>query len=210
MLTKENKVLLILAMTFITMLVISNIIAIKTISIGGLIGPAAVLCYSLTFAISDTLSEIWGRKTTQFIINIGFGATMLASIFVKLAIWMPGSPFWQHQEAFESILNNNFRIVAASMIAYYVSQSHDVWAFHFWKKKTNNKHLWIRNNLSSMVSQLIDTVLFISIAFYGSGTPLFQMMLGQYLIKLFIAAIDTPLVYGLVFWIRHKTELHHG
>ncbi|HKK09286.1 MAG TPA: hypothetical protein VJ939_00545, partial [Bacteroidales bacterium] len=71
MLNNEQKLLLILAMTFISMLVVSNIIAVKTIMVGGLIGPAAVLCYSLTFAVSDTISELWGRKTTQFVVNIG-------------------------------------------------------------------------------------------------------------------------------------------
>ncbi len=210
MLNKEQKLLLILAMTFISMLVVSNIIAVKTIIVGGLIGPAAVLCYSLTFAVSDTISELWGRKTTQFVVNIGFGAAILAAIFIKLAIEMPGSPFWENQDAFESILGSNLRIVAASLVAYFVSQSHDVWAFHFLKNKTNGRFLWLRNNLSTMVSQLIDSVLFITIAFYGTGAPVVQMILGQYLLKLIIAAADTPIVYLLVAWIKPKLKPAHA
>jgi len=201
---------MILVAAFISLLVISNIIAVKTITVGGLIGPAAVLCYSLTFVISDTISELWGRKTTQFVINTGFGAAILSALFIKLAIVMPGSPFWQQQEAFETILGSNIRIVIASLAAYYISQSHDVWAFHFWKRTTGGKHLWLRNNLSSMVSQLIDTVIFITIAFYNTGAPLLQLIIGQYLLKLVIAAADTPVVYLLVAYIKPKTGLQHA
>ncbi|MDZ7776402.1 MAG: queuosine precursor transporter [Bacteroidales bacterium] len=117
MLSKEHRILMILVAAFISLLVISNIIAVKTITVGGLIGPAAVLCYSLTFVISDTISELWGRKTTQFVINTGFGAAILSALFIKLAIVMPGSPFWQQQEAFETILGSNIRIVIASLAA---------------------------------------------------------------------------------------------
>ena len=210
MLSKDNKYFLALVTAFISLLVVSNIIAVKTITIGGLIVPAAVLCYSLTFVVTDTLSEIWGKKTTQFVITLGFAAAVLSAIFIKWAIEMKGSPFWENQEAFQTIMGSNIRVVIASLVAYLASQRHDVWAFHYWKSRTKGKHLWLRNNLSSMVSQLIDTTLFIMIAFYGTGVPILQMIFGQYLVKLAIAALDTPIVYGLVAFIRPKLNTENA
>lgn len=201
---KQQKIFLLLATMFVALLVVSNVIAAKTVSIAGLVGPAAVICYSLTFAITDTLSEIWGRNATRYVVHLGLGAVVLSAIFIKLAIVMPGSPFWDKQEAYELILGSNFRIVVASLAAYIVSQSHDVWAFHYLKEKTGGRHLWLRNNASSMVSQLLDTVIFIIIGFWGTGAPMWQMIVGQYVLKLIIAAVDTPIVYALVHYIRRE------
>ncbi|PIZ54623.1 transporter, partial [Candidatus Uhrbacteria bacterium CG_4_10_14_0_2_um_filter_41_7] len=96
------------------------------------------------------------------------------------------------------------RITVASFIAYLISQHHDVWAFHFWKKKTNGKHLWLRNNASTVVSQLIDTVVFTFIAFYGV-LPIVPLILGTWVVKILIALIDTPFIYGAV-WIMDKIK----
>lgn len=199
---KDTKILLALSAIFISMLVISNVIAVKTISIAGMIGPAAVICYSLTFAITDTLSEIWGKKTTQFIVMIGFGCVILSAIFVRLAVIMPGAVFWDKQDEFSLILGSNLRIVTASLIAYLVSQTHDLYTFHLLKEKTNGKHLWLRNNVSSIISQTLDTVIFIVVGFAGLGIPLWSMIWGQLAIKVIIAIVDTPLVYLLVNVIR--------
>ena len=94
------------------------------------------------------------------------------------------------------------------MLAYLVSQHHDVFAFEFWRRRTGGKHLWLRNNASTIVSQGIDTVLFISIAFAGSvpTSVLLNMILGQCLVKLVIAVIDTPICYGLVSPIRSRND----
>ena len=149
--SRDEKVFLILSSIFVTLLVVSNIIASKVILVGGLMAPAAVLCYALTFAISDTLAEIWGKERTKFIVKVGFFATLISALMIKLAILMPGAPFWGNQKEFSLILGSNLRIVLASMLAYLISQHHDVWAFHFWKDKTGGKYLFIRNNLSTFV-----------------------------------------------------------
>ncbi len=201
---KEIKWLLFLISIFVSLLVVSNVIAVKTINVFGFIGPAAVICYSLTYAITDTISEIWGKRITGFVVMLGFGAVVISAIFVRLAIIMPGSPFWDKQSEYAAILGANMRIVIASMAAYLVSQWHDVWAFHFIKSKTGTKWLWLRNNISSMFSQLFDTCVFIFIAFYGTGAPIWQMIIGQYVIKVAIAAIDTPIVYALVGIIKRN------
>jgi len=88
------------------------------------------------------------------------------------------------------------------MVAYLLSQHHDVFAFQFWKNKTKGRHLWLRNNLSTMVSQAIDTVIFITIAFYGV-MDIVPLLIGQYVIKLIIGVLDTPFIY-FVSWLMNK------
>ena len=193
--SNKNKLFILFSCIFVSLLVLSNILAVKIIDIGGLVGPAAVLIYALSFALSDTLVEIWGKEKVKFVIKVGFIASLISAIFIRMAISFPSADNWTLQQEFEMILGSNMRIVFASMVAYLASQFHDVWAFSFWKKLTGGKHLWLRNNLSTIFSQMIDTVLFIFIAFYGSGLPILSMMIGQYVLKLIIALLDTPIVY---------------
>jgi uncharacterized integral membrane protein (TIGR00697 family) len=207
-LTKQEKVFFLLGCSFAVLLVVSNVIAGKIMSVGGLFAPAAVLCYSLTFAATDTMTELWGKERTKFVVNVGFFVTVLSALFIRLAVAVAPAPFWENQGAFELILGSNLRIVLASLTAYLISQHHDIWAFTYWKNKTGGRHLWLRNNLSTGVSQLLDTFLFISLAFYGTGAPVVSMIAGQYVIKLFIAVADTPLVYALVYMIKSHLNLN--
>ena len=94
------------------------------------------------------------------------------------------------------------------MVAYLVSQHHDVLAFHLWKKFTKGKHLWLRNNASTMTSQAVDTVLFVTIAFIGTldFSVLINMIMTQYVVKILIALVDTPLVYVLVSYVRRSEQ----
>jgi hypothetical protein len=209
LLKKEDKIFLLLTASFISLLVISNVIAGKVISIYSLTGPAAVVCYALTFVITDTIAEIWGKERTKYIVFIGFFASILSAVMIKMAILLPSASFWNSQKEYELILGSNFRIVIASMLAYIISQNHDIWAFHFWKKKTKGKYLWIRNNFSTGISQLIDTSIFIIVAFYGTGVPILSMIIGQYIIKLIIAVLDTPLVYLLVRVLKNKNIIDY-
>jgi len=174
--------------------------------VAGLVGPAAVICYSLTFALTDTITELWGKERTKLIVKYGFIVSIISALFIRLAIIMPAAPFWTDQDAYRLILGSNLRIVAASLIAYLISQYHDIWAFVFWKNITKGKHLWLRNNLSTGASQLIDTVIFITLAFAGMGIPLLPIIFGQYIIKIVIALLDTPIVYFLVNLIKKKTN----
>ena len=121
---------------------------------------------------------------------------------------LPPAPFWEGQSAYESILGMVPRITLASMIAYLVSQHHDVFAFHFWRQKTKARFLWLRNNASTMVSQVLDTGVFIPIAFWGTVPTgiLVDMLLSQYIIKLAIAAGDTPFCYMLVGLLKGKVK----
>ena len=201
-------ILVVLASLFTTCLLIANILAVKLISIGGWVVPAGVIAYPLTFLFTDVISELYGRRIASRVIWAGFGANLLMVVLVFGGKLLPAAPFWEGQPAYESILGTVPRIVLASMIAYLVSQHHDVFAFHFWRRKTKARFLWLRNNASTMVSQGLDTGLFITIAFWGMvpADILVNMLLTQYVIKLVVAACDTPFCYLLVALLRDKVK----
>lgn len=200
---KTNKLLLISGLFFATLLV-ANVISSKVIMVWGIILPAAAICYPWTFAFTDVIGECWGKNTAKQIVNIGFTLNIVALVFYQIAMMLPAAPFWQGQDAFVLVLQGSMRIIVASMISYLISQKIDVHIFHKIREKTNGKHLWLRNNISTATSQLIDTVIFITIAFYGI-VPIVPMIVAQYVVKLIIAGLDTPLVYGLVNWVN-KSE----
>ena len=193
-----------LVMTFAMVLIVANIVAVKLISVGGWVLPAGIVAYPFTFLVSDTIAEIYGRRTATRIIWMGFGISLGMVLLIYLARVLPAAPFWQEQAAYDTILGAVPRIVLGSMVAYLVSQHHDVIAFHFWRRITKGRHLWLRNNASTVVSQAIDTLLFVAIAFGGTvpGSILLNIMMTQYVAKLVIAIVDTPIVYGLVALIR--------
>ena len=201
-------ILVVLATLFTTCLLVANIIAVKLVAIGGWVVPAGIIAYPLTFLFTDVIAELYGRRIASKVVWIGFGANLLMVALVLGGGLLPPAPFWPGQPAYESILGMLPRIVLASMVAYLISQHHDVFAFHFWRQKTKARFLWLRNNASTMVSQALDTGLFIPIAFWGlvSTEILLNMLLTQYIIKLVIAACDTPFCYLLVALLKDKLK----
>ena len=173
----------------------------KIVSVFGFTPAATVIAYSLTFICTDCISELYGKRAANKAVLAGLFAQITAMVLYVSAIHMPSASFWNNQEAFESVLGGSIRITIGSLVAYLASQFHDVWAFHFWRNRTHARHLWLRNNLSTMTSQLIDTVIFITIAFLGVF-PVLPVILGQYVVKLGIAILDTPVVYLVVRSVR--------
>lgn len=201
-------ILVTLAALFTTCLLVANILAVKLVPIGDWVVPAGVIAYPLTFLFTDVIAELFGRRVASQVVWVGFGASLLMVLLILGGRLLPPAPIWEGQTAYESILGMVPRIVLASMIAYLVSQHHDVFAFHFWRLKTKGRLLWLRNNASTMVSQALDSGLFITIAFWGtvSTEVLFSMMLTQYLIKVVIALGDTPFCYLLVNLLRGRIK----
>jgi len=197
---REATLLLYLTAAFVGALVASSVLAAKIITIGGLFVPAGVLAYSITFAITDTVCEIWGKERTRPLVHAGFAALVLVFGLNLLAIHLPPAPFWPNQEAFATVLGSTSRIILASLIAYSISQSFDIWFFSRVRSYTKGRYLWLRNNLSTFASQTLDTALFITIAFYGE-MPLLPLIGGQLVVKYLIAMVDTPVVYGLVYLV---------
>jgi len=195
--------LTLLACIYAGSLVLAAVLASKIIQLGTLVVPAGVLAYCLTFLITDVISEIWGKELAQSVVMGGFITLVLVFVLTTVSILWPAASFWPHQQAYQTILGSSARIMVASLTAYLLSQYHDVWAFHFWKRMTTERFLWLRNNASTIVSQLLDSVVFITIAFYGS-LPVVPLILGQWVVKVGIALLDTPFVYLLVYVVRRR------
>ncbi len=209
---KKSQALIALTGLFIASLTASNFLAAKIFSaeiLGFTVAaPAAVLAYALTFTFTDIISEVYGKRAAGFIVKIGFASQILVLAYIAFALKVPIAPFSPvSEEAYGKVVASSNYIIAASLVAYLISQHHDVWAFHLWKEKTRGRWLWLRNNASTLVSQLLDTLIFISLAFHvlpslagDAGAVvglnvLWSIIVGQYIVKVLIALLDTPLVY---------------
>lgn len=194
---KTNKNLMLLNGVFITSLIVSNIVAAKVVSFWGLVTPAAIVAYPLTFLMTDVIGEIWGKEEANRTVKVGFICQIISLALIGLAILLPIAPFADNQTEFKSIMGQSFRLVGASLTAYLIAQFNDVLIFHKLKKKTNGKYKWLRNNLSTTTSQLLDTSIFIVIGFIGTVPNIWTMIASQYLIKFIYAILDTPFFYYL-------------
>lgn len=216
---------LILAALFISALITCNLVANKFVSVN--MGfytfsvSAGVLAYPVTFLITDILSEIFGEKRTKKVVWTGFFAAIFTLGILALGGIFPALENSQvSDEVYMEVFKNSYRLIAASLIAYLAAQFIDVKIFHFWKRLTKGKMLWVRNNFSTMFSQLIDTTLVVSIIFIdvengkfvtALGWPAFGLLiLDGWLFKLIWAAIDTPIFYALSNWYRKKFGLNIG
>lgn len=205
---KTQQNLLLLNGIFISTLIIANIVSAKVVSFWGLVIPAAIVAYPLTFLMTDVIGEIWGKEEANRTVKIGLVCQLLSLVLIALSILLPVAQFADNQAEFKSIMGQSFRVVAASLVAYMLAQFNDVFIFHKLKEKTNGKHKWLRNNVSTMASQLIDTAIFITIAFIGTVPNIWVMIASQYLIKLFYAAVDTPFFYMLTK--ENKSRYENG
>jgi uncharacterized integral membrane protein (TIGR00697 family) len=163
---------------------------------------ASIFTFSATFILTDVLSEVYGKAAARKAVLAGaiaFPAMLVTTQFAS--VWAPHASWSENQWAFENVMSMALRTTVASMIAYLVSQLHDVWAFHFWRARTRGRFLWIRNNLSTLVSQALDTMIFYLIAFYGVF-PVQTLILATYAAKIAIAIIDTPVVYAAVAMLK--------
>ena len=199
---KTEKNLTWLNCFFITSLLIANVVASKVVSIGFFVLPAAVAAYPITFLCTDIIGELWGEKEANSTVKRGFVIQLFALLLLYIAILFPPASFAKEfQLQFAAVLSNSARFVIASLCAYTVSQYCDVKLFHGLKKKFHGKYKWLRNNGSTITSQLLDTAIFITIAFYGSVPNLALMIVSQYVVKFCMALLDTPFFY---FFTRVK------
>ena len=193
---------------FSGLLVVSNILGVKLFAVGEFMLPAAVIVYMATFLITDVIGEVYGKKNARRTVQAGFFTQLVVLLFIYLAIELPPAPAFTMQAEYEMILGGSFQVIAASLVSYMVSQHLDVSIFHRLKTRHGARKLWLRNNVSAGVTQLVDTGLFITIAFFGT-VPL-EAMLGmiaaQYVAKMVIVIIDTPIVYLLVRVARGREQ----
>lgn len=194
--TQEN--LIKLNNVFIMSLLVANVVAGKMVNIYGLIVPSAVVAYAITFLCTDIIGEIWGKDEANKTVKNGFIIQLFSLFLIFLALRLTPADFAKDfNDKFQAVLGQSARMVIASLVAYLISQANDVYIFHKLKDRCQGKHKWLRNNLSTMTSQLIDTAIFITIAFYGVVPDLLWVIISQYTIKFILALIDTPFFYYL-------------
>lgn len=215
---------LVLVSLFITALVTAQLTAAKVIEIAipvaipvagaTLTMPGAALAYALTFFASDCITELYGKRSAQVVVNVGFFMNLVLLLLVWSTIWAPAAPNSAVDPGtFQAVLGASTNIVLGSLTAYLLSQNWDVLVFHWLREATDGAWLWLRNIGSTATSQLIDTVVFVGIGFViapvllETGAPLpwgavAQLIVGQYVLKLLIALVDTPFVYAVVGFVR--------
>ena len=203
--TQETK-FIILTSLFITFLMASVLLSSKIITFLGLTFSAGTLPAALTFLITDTICEVWGKAKAKKVVMAGLVSWVFLLILIYIAIIAPPASSWDLQTSYRKIFSTSMRIILGGFLAYTVAQFHDIWAFMFWKNKTKDKHLWLRNNFSTAMSQLINTIIVVLVGFYGSIShmTILHVLLGWWLIKLVIAVCDTPFIYLLVNWAQEK------
>ena len=180
-----------------------------------MIVPAGLIAFPLTFLATDLISELFGRRKAQLVVWIGFGVNIFMITIMTINYYLPdaeGVSAGLH--LFDGMYGYMVGNTLASMTAYLVAQTIDVRLFHFWKKKTRGKHLWLRNNASTMVSQLVDSTAIISIL-YVSGNlgdsitgigAMVILIINSYIFKFFAALFDTPLIYLIVGFLKNFDE----
>ncbi len=166
--------------------------------------PVGVIAYPFTFLATDLLSELYGRKKAQLVVWVGFWMNVFMLFLMTLNHWLPNTGGVSGGlQLFEGVYEFMIGNTIASMIAYLISQTVDVRLFHFWKDLTNGKHLWLRNNASTTVSQLVDSTAILTILFVAGNLgdeidtigKLIILIFNSYLFKFFFALFDTPLCY---------------
>jgi len=186
-----------LYLAIVISIILCNIQVLKIVEIFGLTATLGNVLYGSIFLATDLLSEIYGKKEARKGIWMGFYALIFTTLIMQLALVFKPSPDDFIDPALRQIFDFLPRVAIASILAYLVSQHHDVWLFHMLKSKTGGAHLWLRNNLTTAISQLLDSVIFCTIAFWGLfPTDVFiEILVTTYIIKIIVAAMDTPFIY---------------
>jgi len=177
--------------------------------------PAGVIAYPFTFLATDLISELFGRKRAQMLVWVGFGMNVFMLILMSVNHWLPNSSGVSGGlDLFEGVYQFMVGNTIASMIAYLIAQSVDVRMYHYWKRLTKGKHLWLRNNASTTVSQLVDSTAIITILYLAGNLgdaidnvgAVIILILNSYLFKFFFALFDTPIMYLGVRLLRNYDE----
>jgi len=213
---KAQQIYMVLTALFIASLVVSNLIFQKffywdffglytfEISVG-------ILPYPVTFLITDIISEVYGKKKANQVVTTGIFASFFSLLIVYLADAVPATSWSPIGDSlFEKVFGATAIAVFASMVAYLLAQYIDIQLFHFWKRLTKGRHLWLRNNFSTFLSQFVDTfsVLFLLCSFGKIDWQLFNgLLLSGFLFKVIVAAIDTPFLYAAVYGLRKYFNL---
>jgi uncharacterized integral membrane protein (TIGR00697 family) len=204
-----SSLYVVLGCLFVTCLLLSNMVAGKLISVFGIVLPAAVILFPITYIFGDILTEVYGFKRSRLIIWTGFACNLLMSLVFMLVVALPHPDFWQFQDAYAAVLGMTPRVVAASLIAYFIGEYSNSVVLSKMKQLTKGRLLFTRTIGSTIVGEGIDTVIFITISFAGTvALPvLFSMIAAQYICKVLYEIAATPLTYLAVRWVKKKESV---
>ena len=211
--------LVIIAALAVTVLLVSNVIAAKPLSLfdlpfeflgsTGFVVSVAVICFPLSYIISDILTEVYGFRVARGVIWLGFACNLVMVIFFWLGGIIPGAVFWENQDAYQAILGTTTWVLMGSFAAYLVGEFANAMVMVVLKNRTAGRHLWLRTISSTFVGQGVDSVMFYGIAFGISGLwpamDVFRAMILAWIAKTVYEIVATPLTYLVVGWLK-RTE----
>ena len=201
--TSYSPFFIVITCLFITALITANIISVKLIAIGTWYVPAGVIIFPLSYIFGDVLTEVYGYKAARRVIWLGFLCNLLAVVAIWIAGLWPAAPFWQDQQAYNTILGYTPRLLLASFLAYLVGEFANSVVLARLKIATNGRWLWTRTIGSTLVGEGLDFIIFITVAF--GGLPNFDLgtaIITQWLIKVTYEVIATPLTYLIVGFLK--------
>ena len=212
MVTKERKTDILLAL-FVGSMVLVNTIGSKITTLAGIRVSVGIFFMPLLFLITDIVGEVHGKERARYFVRLASAILVFMFVMIFISIKLPANKTWGLQNEYSLIFGSSLRMTFASITSFIISQSVDVRAFDFWKKQTKGKHLWLRNNLSTIFSQLIDTTIFMFLAFYKLAPKftvvfIISLIIPYWIFKVVFALLDTPLCYVGVKWLKsEKSDL---
>ncbi|HSF07443.1 MAG TPA: queuosine precursor transporter [Methylomirabilota bacterium] len=197
------------AALFVTCLLTANIIAAKLITVAGLVLPVAIIVFPVSYIVADVLTEVWGYGATRRVIWLGFACNALMVGAIWIGGEIPPAPFWPGQPAYQEVLGQSPRILAASFAAYLVGEFANAFVLAKLKVATGGRWLWLRTIGSTVVGQALDSAVFITLAFAGTvpAGALPAIVAGQWAVKVVYEAAATPLTYAVVRWLKSREGL---
>lgn len=196
---------------FVTVLVISNIIAVKLVTAGPLVVTAAIVLFPVSYILADVLTEVYGYAVARQVIWIGFLCNLVAVCAMTIGGLLPAAPFWQEQAAYDAILGFSARLLGASFLAYLGGEFLNAFVLAKLKLRTGGRHLWLRTVSSTLVGQALDSLVFVVVAFAGVLPPpaLAVAALSQWAAKSLYEALATPLTYLVVGFLKRSEGVDH-
>ena len=194
----------IIAAIFVTCLITANIVGVKVVSLGFFILPAAVVLFPLSYIFGDIITEVYGYRWARRVIWLGFFCNLIFVAFAWVGQKLPPAPYWEWQKAYETILGYTWRLLIASFCGYLAGEFGNSFVLAKMKILTKGRWLWSRTISSTIIGQGLDTVIFLTGAYFGQPFFVPIMLLHHWLAKIGIEAIATPFTYAIVNFLKRK------
>ena len=201
---KDSRAYTLIAVLFAAVLIVSNVASSKLTSFWGLTLDAGTVLFPLSYIFGDILTEVYGYAATRRVIWMGFVSALLASLVFMCVGALPPAPEWGNQGSYESILGLTPRIVLASLVAYLVGQFVNSYVLARMKVRMAGRHLWMRTIGSTLVGELLDSAIFVLVAFSGvfAAPIIVSLVVSNYIFKVAVEALFTPITYRAVGYLK--------